>query len=149
MSKSITKEQYDALYCAIKSTCDDDLVKIHNFVCNECGYVDSEIFPMDFIDDIVCIDGCTSALDVWQRFSRDFNPTLPYFWIDGYGRVSSCDAYEAVCLIVDEYIIADEVSDKYTKGSLDKIADYIKDTPIADWVDWMESEDTDDAEAAD
>lgn len=94
-------DKHEAILDWLASADEDDIIDIHNSLCESHGNMEAVIHRMDEFDDYACAYTPSDLIDNLGDFNTD-----DWYFIDGYDGLESFDDIYDVC---DDYGIADFV----------------------------------------
>nr|DAH88382.1 MAG TPA: hypothetical protein [Bacteriophage sp.] len=89
----------------------DEIVALHNNYCEATNDLDSRIYSMWDLDDVLA--GMTPTDILCMGFYGKFMPRHEYFWFDGSGNLSSADYISDMPIYasgIADYILSEEDS---------------------------------------
>ena len=100
-------EKKQKLVDVINSMDTEEIVALHNNFCEATNDMDSRIYSMWDLDDVLA--GSTPTDILCMGFYGKFVPGQDYFWLDGYGNLASADYASDMPIFasdIAEYIVS-------------------------------------------
>lgn len=118
MNEMTTRER---LIDYINSMDDNEMVELHNNYCEAANDMDSRIYSMWDLDDVLA--GMTPTDILCMGLYGNFMPKQDYFWFNGYGNLESADYISAMPIYASD--IADYILSKEDSLNDDKIQEIL------------------------